>query len=170
MKKNIIIFLGLSVFVSINYIISGITSGANIVYSDPENGAEDIPVETWITIRFNTSIDTDTVIVEIRPYLEPYGFRTEWRNDDRELIIKPKASLTYSRNYTILIEGEDVDGNPLDDSEYIYFQTENPPQTLKGLSWDSSSSLILIITFVILGIVIGILLGYNLARKRIKEK
>jgi hypothetical protein len=170
MKKNMIFLLGLSIFISINYIIPEITSGANIVHSDPENGAEDVPIDSWITIRFNTSIDTDTITVEIRPELEPYGFRTDWSNDDKELIIKPNADLTYSRNYTVSIEGKDVDGNSLDDSEYIYFQTENPPQTIKGLSWGGSSSLILVFISIFLGILIGIWLGYNLAQNRIKEK
>jgi ABC-type glycerol-3-phosphate transport system permease component len=169
MKKSIIFVLGLSVFISIIYIISGITSGANIVDSDPENGAENVPVDTWITFRFNTSMDPDTVTVEIRPYLEPYGFRTEWRNDDTELIIKLNASLTYSRNYTASIEGEDVDGNPLDGSKYIYFQTESDTETIKGISWENTNSFIMLIILITLGIVIGILLGYNLARKRIKE-
>jgi hypothetical protein len=170
MKRSITFLLGLSVFVSINYIISGITSGANIVYSEPENGAEDVPIDSWIAIRFNTSIDTDTVTVEIRPELEPYGFRTEWKDNDTELIIKPNTDLTHSRNYTISIEGEDVEGNPFDSSTFIYFMTESKPVTIKGLSWDNSSSLILIIAFLILGILTGFWLGYNLARKRVKEK
>jgi hypothetical protein len=170
MKKIFVLFLGLSVFINLIYIIPGISSGSFIINSDPENGAEDVPVDTWITIKFNTSIEIDTVTVEILPDLEPYGFRTDWGNDDKELIIKPNADLSYSRNYTVSIEGEDVDGNPLDDSTFIYFHTESKPETMKGLSWDSSGSLILIIVFLFLGILTGIWVGYNLARKKIKEK
>lgn len=113
--------------------IPQISSAATIIDSDPDNGARKVPVESWITIRFNTSMNTETVNVEIKPDLEPYGYRTEWSNGGRELTIKPNAALVYSRNYTISIEGAvDTSGNPLEEPTYIYFKTESAPGILES--------------------------------------
>jgi hypothetical protein len=105
--------------------LPGTSSGAYILDSDPENAEKDVPVETRIRIQFNTSMDPDTVTVDISPDLEPYGFRIDWNNDDRELWIEPNAALIHGRNYTINIEGDDIHGISTDVS--FYFNTESEP-------------------------------------------
>jgi len=116
MKKAVISFLGVWVLVCANFIPTVISSGAYIVSSDPDDGATDVSVETWITVRFNTTMDRASVEenLEINPDLDPYGYRLEWDNDGTELTIKPNAALGYDKSYTITFSGaEDEDGNPL---------------------------------------------------------
>jgi small-conductance mechanosensitive channel len=106
-------------------------SGARIVDSNPEDGAEDVPIDVWITLRFNTTMDPATVNIKITPSLEPYGYRQEWGDNDRELIIKPNSALAYSEEYEIqIISGEDTDGNPITDDTSIQFNTEASPGIL----------------------------------------
>lgn len=105
--------------------LPGTSSAAHIIDSNPENAEKDVPVESWIRIQFNTSMDPDTVTIDISPDLEPYGFRTDWNNDDRELWIKPNAALVHGRNYTVNVEGEDIHGISMDVS--FYFKTEDEP-------------------------------------------
>ncbi len=169
MKKAITLYLGFWVLICVNFITVGISSAANITSSDPENGAGNVPVETWITVRFNTSMDTDTVNVEINPGLAPYGFRIEWSNDDSELIIKPNADLMYSWNYTILIEeAVDVDGNPLDGPTTIYFETESEQERIAGSSFESPRNIILAIFFLVFGLIFLFLMGFYLTRRKFK--
>ena len=107
--------------------VPGISSAAYITSSDPDSGEEDVPVETWIIIRFNTTMDKASVEenLEISPDLDPYGYRLDWDNDGTELTIKPNAALVYDRNYTVSFSGaEDVDGNRLEAPLFIYFETE----------------------------------------------
>ncbi|MEE9150430.1 MAG: Ig-like domain-containing protein [Thermoplasmata archaeon] len=173
MKKAIISLLGVWVLVCANFITTGISSAAYIVSSDPDNGTTDVSVEAWIVIRFNTTMNKESVAenLEIRPELDPYGYRLDWDNDGTELTIKPNADLRYSRNYTILIEeAEDVDGNPLDGPTSIYFETESEQEIDVGTSLESSKNLILIISFLVFGLIFGILMGFYLARRRVKSK
>lgn len=146
----------------------GISSAAYITDSDPDNGARNVPVETWITIRFNTSMDRSSVEsnLEINPSLEPYNYRLEWSNDDTELTIKPNAALVYDRNYTISLSGaEDADGNPLEAPTSIWFKTESAPGILESFGevlstiWegflDILPRLILTIALLIVGYIIA---------------
>ncbi len=119
-------FLAIAILFLVGMVFfSGTSSAAYILDSDPENAAKDVPVESWIRVQFNTSMDPDTVTIEISPNLEPYGFRTDWDNDDRELWIKPNAALIHGRNYTINVEGDDIHGISTDVS--FYFRTESEP-------------------------------------------
>jgi hypothetical protein len=114
--------------------MAGISSAAYVTSTDPEDGAKDVPVDTWIIIRFNTSMDKSSVVdgLEIKPALV-YNYRTEWDKDGMELTIKPIAALVNSRNYTITIEGAvDASGNPLPDTK-INFKTERAPGILETL-------------------------------------
>ena len=78
--------------------------GVQITESEPADDEEDVSVNSWIIIRFNTTMKLETVDIEIKPSLKPYGYRTEWTNDDRELIIKPNAALAHEEEYTVSIE------------------------------------------------------------------
>ncbi len=113
----------------------GISSAAYITSSDPESGETDVPVESWIIVRFNTTMDKESVEknLEINPDLDPYGYRLEWDNDDRELTIKPNAALGYDKSYTITFSGaEDENGNPLEAPLFITFETESAPGILES--------------------------------------
>lgn len=147
----------------------GISTAAYITSSDPESGESDVPVETWIIIRFNTTMDRTSVEenLEINPDLDPYGYRLEWDNDDRELTIKPNAALVYDRNYTISFSGaEDEDRNPLEAPLFIYFETESAPGILESFEevlntiWEGFISIIpkLILTIGLL------IIGYLVAK------
>lgn len=147
----------------------GITSAAYITSSDPESGETDVPVETWIIVRFNTSMHKSSVEenLEINPDLDPYGYRLEWDNDARELTIKPNAALVYDRNYTISFSGaEDEDGNPLEAPLSIYFKTESAPGILESFRevidtiWEGFIAIIpkLILTIILL------IVGYIIAK------
>jgi hypothetical protein len=124
MKKAIISFFTFGIVVSAIFILTGISSASHITSSDPDNGTTDVSVETWIVIRFNTTMDISSVEenLEINPDLDPYGYRLEWDNDGRELTIKPNAALVYDRNYTISFSGaEDEDGNRLEAPLFFLF-------------------------------------------------
>ncbi len=147
-------------------LISGTSFGATVIDTDPENGAEDVPVESWITIRFNTTMNRDSVIdkLDISPSLE-YNYRTQWNDNDRELTIKPNAALAYSEDYTVRIEGAvDASGEPLETTT-IHFSTEKDPgiigalkevsQTIWGGFLDVLPKLILTIILLIIGYIIA---------------
>jgi hypothetical protein len=169
MKKAIISLLGVWVLVCANFITTGISSGAYIVSSDPDNGTTDVSVETWITIRFNTTMDRASVEenLEINPDLDPYGYRLEWDNDDTELTIKPNAALGYDKSYAITFSGaEDEDGNPLEAPFVVTFETETESGTIAGSGSEIPRFLILIIFFLIFGLIMAFLLGFWLFGKR----
>jgi hypothetical protein len=147
--------------------MAGISSAAYVTSTDPEDGAKEVSVDTWIVIRFNTSMDKSSVVdnLEIKPSLEPYRFRTEWNKDSTELTIKPNAALVYDRNYTITIEGAmDSLGDPLPDTK-INFKTESAPGILEGFGevfetiWEGFIAilpkLILTIALLIVGYIIA---------------
>ena len=172
MNKAILSFLGVWVLVCANFITTGTSSAAYVTSTDPEEGTKDVSVDTWIVIRFNTSMDKPSVVdnLEIIPSLEPYRYRTDWDEDGTELTIKPNAALIYSRNYTITIEGgEDASGYPLEDT-LIYFETESESETLMGSSSEIPGFLILMIFFLIFLSIVAFLLGFWIFGKRIKSK
>jgi small-conductance mechanosensitive channel len=143
--------------------LPGTSSAAYILDSDPENAEKDVPVESWIRIQFNTSMDPDTVKVEISPKLT-YEFRTEWSNDDRELLIKPNAAFVHERNYTIQIEGDDIHGISTDVS--FYFKTESEPgvfESFKGVIDSLMEGFLAILPKLILTIVL-LIVGYIVAK------
>ncbi|MEE9151559.1 MAG: Ig-like domain-containing protein [Thermoplasmata archaeon] len=115
--------------------VPGISSAAYITGSDPDSGEGDVPVETWIIIRFNATMNKASVEenLEISPELDYYGYRLDWSNDARELTIKPNAALVYDRSYTVSFSGaEDEDGNRLEAPLFITFNTESAPGILQG--------------------------------------
>lgn len=169
MNKAIISFLGVWILVCANFITAETSSAAHVTSTDPEDGAKNVQVDTWIVIRFNTSMDKPSVVdnLEIKPSLEPYRYRTEWDEDGTELTIKPNAALIYSRNHTITIEGgEDVSGEPLEDT-LIYFETESESETVEGSNSEIPGFLILIIFFLIFLLILALLLGFWIFGKRI---
>jgi small-conductance mechanosensitive channel len=146
-------------------------SGARIVDSNPEDGAEDVPIDVWITLRFNTTMDPATVNIKITPSLEPYGYRQEWGDNERELVIKPNSALAYSEEYEIqIISGEDTDGNPITDDTSIKFNTEASPGILGIFSemidtlWSGFlaifPSLVLLIFIFLIGYIISKTAGW----------
>ncbi len=168
MNKAAISFLGIWVFVCANFITTGTSSAAYVTSSDPEDGAKDVPVDTWIVIQFNTNMDKSSVVdaLDIDPNLDPYGYRTEWDEDGTELIIKPNAALRYDTDYFIIFEGgEDVTGDPLDDT-MIHFETQTESETLKGKSYETPGFLILIIFLLIFALIMAFLLVFWLLGKR----
>jgi hypothetical protein len=169
MNKAIVSFLGVWVLVCANFITTGTSSAAHVTSIDPEDGAKNVQVDTWIVIQFNTSMDKSSVVdnLDIKPSLEPYGYRTEWDEEGTELTIKPNAALVYSRNYTITIEGgEDVSGYPLEDT-LIYFETESESETLMGSNSEIPGFLILMIFFLIFLVIVAFLLGFWIFGKKI---
>lgn len=150
-------------------IVPAITSAANITYTSPDDGDEDVPIDTWITIRFNTTMDKSSVEdgLKITPDLKPYGYRMEWGDDDRELIIKPNSALAYSEDYEVRITGaKDEDGNSLVGDTAIEFKTESSPG-ISGLVSDMVNTLWDGFLAVIPGLVLLIfilIIGYFISR------
>ena len=74
--------------------------------------------------------------IKISPSLEPYGYRTEWSDNDKELIIKPNSALAYDEEHIVsFIGAEDKDGNSLEDPS-IRFKTKSAPgigETITGM-------------------------------------
>jgi small-conductance mechanosensitive channel len=147
-------------------ILPGTTMGVHVTESEPADGEEDVSVDSWIIIRFNNSMDIDSVEIDISPSLKPYGYRTEWSNNDRELIIKPNAALAYNEEYSVSIENaKNVDGEELPPLTKITFETESEPsmnEMLTGMFsglWDSFvsvvPSLILLILILIIGYIVA---------------
>lgn len=147
--------------------LPNVVSGEEIVDSDPENGAKDVPVETWIIIRFNSSMDTGSVgeHLEIKPSLDPYWYRTEWSNDDTELTIKPNAALRYSKNYTISLDGAENETGASLENATIYFKTESEPgmfENLKEVSdtiWEGFLSILPKLVLTILLLIVGYIIA-----------
>ncbi len=170
MNKAAISFLVVWLLVCANFITTGISSGAYIVSSDPDNGATDVSVKTWITIQFNTTMDKSSVEenLEIDPDLDPYGYRLEWDNDGTELMIKPNAGLGYDKSYKFIFSGaEDEDGYLLEAPFVITFETESESGSITESSSDIPRFLILIIFFLIFGLIMLFLLGFWLFGKRV---
>ncbi|UCE36586.1 MAG: Ig-like domain-containing protein [Thermoplasmata archaeon] len=147
-------------------LLPGASAQPRVIDTDPNINASDVPVDTWIIIRFNQSIVADDVEVEIRPDLDPYGFRIEWSNNDRELIIKPNAALVYGRNYTITLRNaKNADGEALE-NPIIRFKTESEPGIFENFGqvfesiWDGFIAIIpkLIMTIALL------IVGYIIAK------
>jgi small-conductance mechanosensitive channel len=159
---SVLVFLAVLFF----SIIPGSALGVHVTESEPADGDDDVSVDSWIVIRFNNSMDIETVDIDISPSLKPYGYRTEWSNEDRELIIKPNAALSYNEEYTISIENaKDVDGEELPPLTRIIFTTESEPsmnEMLTGMFsglWEGFvsvvPSLILLILILIIGYIVA---------------
>lgn len=147
--------------------IMGTAQGAEVIDSEPENNDTDVPIDKWIIIRFNVSMDKASVEkeLEISPELT-YNYRVDWSNDDRELIIKPNAALLYSEKYIITIIGaKDDAGNKLNDT-HIRFKTESQPtisETITGMFEDLWSGFVSIVPNILLLIVI-LVIGYIISK------
>ncbi len=149
-------------------VIPGLTSAVTIIDSDPEDGAKDVSIKKWIIVRFNTTMDTKSVekSLKITPSLDPYGYRLDWSNDDRELIIKPNSALAYSEDYTISFFGaEDEEGNSVDNPT-LRFETEPSPgvwETITGVFENIWAGFLDIVPGIILLVVI-LIIGYIIAK------
>ncbi len=144
------------------------TMGATITDSDPDDGATKVDIEKWIIVRFNATMDTESVEknLKISPDLDPYGYRLEWADDDTELIIKPNSAFKYSEEYTISFAGaEDTQGNSVSPSSFS-FKTEASPGVLgliTGMFSDLWNSFLEILPNLVL-LIIVIILGYLVAK------
>jgi hypothetical protein len=157
-------YYSLWVLVTAFILIAGFSQAADIVASIPENGAEEVPVDTEIVIRFNTSMDKVSVEQNllINPSLGDLGYQLTWSNNDKDLTITPAEELEPSRDYTILLTGaEDYQGNVLEDA-VIMFSTEEEEYL------DLSIVLYAIIFFIIAFIVF--LIGYAMASRGKEQK
>jgi small-conductance mechanosensitive channel len=157
-------------------IVPATVGAARITYSNPEDGEDDVPIDAWITIRFNVSMDTESVEenLKISPELKPYGYRLEWSDDDRELLIKPNAAMRYDEEYTITMTGaEDENGQLLADAIFE-FSTEESPGILGIFTdmvqslWDGFMavipSLVLLVFVLIIGYIIAKAAGWVFAK------
>ncbi len=149
-------------------ILPGNTYGATITSTIPRDGEEDIPVDSWIIIRFNDTMKTETVEenLKISPSLKPYRYRLEWSDNDRELTIKPNAALSYDEEYTISFSGaKDENGNEVDITSFSY-KTESAPtisEIIIGMFLGMWAWIISIIPNLIIFIVI-LIIGYIVAK------
>jgi len=168
-KKYLRKFLTIALLLNLVLLLfTGLSSAARIIESDPEDGATDVSVDKWIIIRFNTTMDTESVedSLKISPSLDPYGYRIEWSNNDREIIIKPNTALVTDEEYTVEFPGaKDTDGNLLENPS-VKFKTESPPEILEvlsGMFWGMWNAAIGLIPGLILFIVI-LIIGYIIAK------
>jgi small-conductance mechanosensitive channel len=157
------VFVFLTIFIF--GILPGTCMGVKVTESEPKDQSEDISVESWIIIRFNNSMEKETVDIEISPSLKPYGYRTDWNDDETELTIKPNTGLTYEEKYTITIENaEDIDGNEMNQT-IIVFTTEDEPSMHDMVSgmfsniWggfiDIVPNLLLLVVILVIGYIIA---------------
>jgi small-conductance mechanosensitive channel len=143
------------------------SSAAYVTDTDPDNLDEKVPIDSWIIIRFNVTMNRGSVQenLKISPSLDPYGYRLEWGNDDQELTIKPNSALQYSKVYTISIVGaEDDDDNDLEDTSFE-FETESQPSITEMISnvfnyiWNgiltTVPGIIILIVILILGYIVA---------------
>ncbi len=157
-------------------LIPGISTAASITSSNPEDEDTGVPVESWITIRFDSAMDmasVETALI-INPSLDPYGYRLEWSSGGRELTIKPNAVLVYSRTYTISLTGAvNASGDTLDNPT-ISFKTEEAPGILESFGevlntiWAGFMAvlpnLILTIILIIVGYIIAKVASWAFAK------
>lgn len=145
----------------------GAVSGAEITSIEPRNDAEDVPVDGWITIRFDEEMDRNSVEdgLTIRPSLSPYGYRLDWGNEGRELVIKPNAALTPDEEYTVSIEGAEAeDGTEMDDESFT-FKTEKAEgffgsaSDLPEKAWGGFVGILPDLLFLIIMLVVGYLVA-----------
>ena len=172
MKKAVVSIIAIWVVMCSSFIIAEKSSAAHIVDSNPDINETDVPIQTVITIQFNTTMDRDSIgsNLVISPSLDPYGHRLEWSNNDRELMIIPNAELRYNQIYNISLDGAmDNSGNLLEDP-FINFETESEPKVSEFKGWGSSTNLIWMIILIILCVLTGLWLGLVLAKRRIKSK
>jgi hypothetical protein len=142
----------------------GFSKAAGILASVPESGAEEVPVDTEIVIRFNTSMNKVSVEQNllINPSLSEAGYTLTWSNNDKDLTITPAEELEPSRDYTILLTGaEDTQGNTLEDG-VIMFSTEEE-------EYMDFSVLLYAIIFMIIAMIV-FLIGYALAKAGKEQK
>ena len=114
----------------------------------PEDGETGFPVDGDIIIEFDNSMDIGTVEVDITPDTV-YPVQRTWSNDDRTLTLRPTVDLLGHRTYTVLVSGESLTGQLVD--ETFSFETEFHP-SLDEDRRSSISSLIIPI-FIIIAIV-----------------
>ncbi len=91
-----------------------------IIDTDPEDGAEDVPVDNEIVIEFSESVDPSTVTViwsdgEVE-------FELAYSNGNKTLTVDPVEDLAHNTNYTLTIRAMDLSGNQVE--KVISFTTE----------------------------------------------
>ncbi len=106
------------------------TTGVNDIQAtdmDPDDGDEDVPVDTRITFEFTDDIDWDT-LDSSSVYLTKEGSSTKisttltWDEDDRTVTLTPKANLAYDTEYEVHLTDdiEDEDGYALEATEWTF--------------------------------------------------
>lgn len=129
----------------------------------PRSGADEVPIDTKITVDFMSRMDTDSVEVSISP--DPiYPVRRDWSNNDRTLMLSPTVSLINDETYTITVSGENITGEPV--SHTFSFTTESAPglmETVEDMFSGMWSGFLAFVPGMILFILI-ILIGYLISK------
>ncbi len=131
--------------------------------STPENGEKDFPVDGWIIIEFNNTMEIGTVDVDITP--DPYFVEKIWSNDDRTLTLKPTLNLLENKNYTIHIRGDYQNASLGSVDEIFYFITETPPTIMETIEsmvlgfWENLKELAVGIAIFIIILIVGYLIS-----------
>ena len=97
-----------------------------VLATDPADGAEDVPLDTAITIQFNTLMDTASV--EAALYVDPvFDFEPRWSAE--RLTLVPADQLTDGITYRLEIrtDARDSAGIPLPDAFDFSFSTTSAP-------------------------------------------
>jgi len=91
------------------------------------NGAEDIPVESSLTLVFSHSLNTEALgsAIQINAEGGNSDYEMEFSNSNSTLTITPATRLEYETNYTIIVpEGAyGTEGESLDETVEISFKT-----------------------------------------------
>jgi small-conductance mechanosensitive channel len=148
--------------------LPGTSSASRIIDTNPDNTEKDVPVDSFVIIRFDSPMDTSSVEenIDINPDLDPYGYTLKWSNSDRELTITPWATFIHSRNYTISLNGAENETGVLLENPTFYFKTEDEPgvfESFESVIDSLMEGFLAILPKLILTIVL-LIVGYIIAK------
>ncbi len=112
------------------------------VLSVPANNTTDIPVEQWVTVKFNKELkpEVDESQIMFKAGTTSVGFDSEITNTDT-LKLTPKSNLAYNTTYTVTIKSgavQDTIGNLFNGTYTLIFTTEASNEPSWSSGWEEN--------------------------------
>jgi len=152
-----------------------ISSSTLGISTTPENGEEDVSVDTEIIIQFDDQMDTGTVNITFDP--DPgFTFTREWSLANSNLKLTPSESFSYEKKYTVSVSGKYLNGNFT--THRFSFTTESAAIEILGINLQeplpllgfSLWNLIMFIVVLLVGLIIVKIVGRSVKKSLLRAK